>query len=85
MGLGYRDLPYVRSLTRPDPIARQLVSDVVFATEDEWLALGDADGELLIPCPSVEARVIISTENPKRAGLEDVWFDLVSADSESSG
>jgi hypothetical protein len=50
-------------------------------TEDERLALGDADGEVNLTCLSTKTRVIIATDNLDRTGLEDVWVDLVPADS----
>lgn len=75
---------HVRSLTQVEATVRQGICDVVLPTEDDKLALGDADGEVVLPCPSTKTRVIISTDNVDSTGLETVWVDLVPADGGQS-
>jgi hypothetical protein len=70
----------VRSLVQAEPVDRRILADVVLATATEQLSLGDADGEVVLPCPSRRTRVIVSTDDPDPAGLENVWVDLVAAD-----
>ncbi len=67
---------HLRSLVEYEDTNRQIVADVSWPTEDERITLGDADGELVIPCPSTTTRVVVSVDTPGVA--EVVWVDLVA-------
>ena len=69
---------HLRSLAQEEATARHVVCDTVIATPRETVSLGDADGMLLIPAPSVRTRLIVSTEKVEPTGLETLWVDLVA-------
>ena len=71
---------HVRSLTQEEPMNRRVLCDTVIATGQESLSLGDADGMLVIPAPSVRTRLIVSAESADPSGLETVWVDLVAVE-----
>lgn len=70
---------YVRSLGETRPVDRNVLCDVVIATPNEVVSLGDADGMLGIPTPGRRTRLIVSTDDVDPTGLERVWVDLVVA------
>lgn len=72
---------HVRSLAQDEPVDRHVLCDIVIATSDETITLGDADGMLVIPAPSSQTRVVVSTDEVDLTGLERVWVDLVAAES----
>jgi hypothetical protein len=71
---------HVRSLVQEEATERSVLCDTVIATAQEIVSLGDADGMLVIPAPSVRTRLIVSTENADPGGLETVWVDLVAVE-----
>lgn len=71
---------HLRSLVREEATERRVLSDTVIATAQETVSLGDADGMLVIPAPSVRTRLIVSAEEVDPTGLETVWVDLVAVE-----
>ena len=71
---------HLRSLARAESTDRQVLCDTVIATTQETVSLGDADGMLVIPAPSVRTRLIVSAETVDPTGLETVWVDLVAVE-----
>ena len=71
---------HLRSLVREEATERQVLCDTVIATPLERVSLGDADGMLVIPAPSVRTRLIVSAEEVDPTGLETVWVDLVAVE-----
>jgi hypothetical protein len=71
---------HLRSLTEADRTERQVLCDLVIATPQETVSLGDADGMLSIPAPSLRTRLIVSADVVDLAGLEKVWVDLVAVE-----
>lgn len=69
---------HLRSLAQEEPTDRRVLCDTVIATGQESLSLGDADGMLVIPAPSIRTRLIVSAESFGPAGLATVWVDLVA-------
>jgi hypothetical protein len=70
---------HIRSLAEAEDPRRQIVADVSWPTHEERITLGDADGELVIPCPSTTTRVVVSVDAVDAAGGPDVvWVDLVA-------
>lgn len=72
---------HVRSLSQVEPTDRRVLCDVMVATPSEAVSLGDADGMVVIPAPSVRTRVVVSTDEADATGLERVWVDLVAVES----
>ena len=70
----------VRSLAQEEATDRQVLSDTVVATPQDTVSLGDADGMVTIPAPSLRTRLIVSTDDIDPTGLERVWVDLVAVD-----
>jgi hypothetical protein len=71
---------HVRSLGQMESIERHVLCDVVVATPNETVSLGDADGMVVIPAPSLWTRVVVSTDEANLIGLERVWVDLVAVE-----
>ena len=71
---------HVRSLVQEEATERTVVCDVVIATPQEAVSLGDADGMLVIPAPSVRTRLVVSVEEALPSGMETVWVDLVAVE-----
>lgn len=71
---------HVRSLVQEEAAHRQVLCDTIIATSRETVSLGDADGMLVIPAPSVRTRLIVSVEAVEPSGLEAVWVDLVAVE-----
>lgn len=71
---------HVRSLGQAQPVERHVLCDIVIATPTETVSLGDADGMVVIPAPSLRTRVVVSADQVDLNGLDDVWVDLVAAD-----
>lgn len=69
---------HLRSLVQEEATGRSVVCDTVIATPGETVSLGDADGMLAMPAPSVRTRLIVSAEEVGPTGLETVWVDLVA-------
>ncbi len=69
---------HLRSLVQEEMTERHVLCDTVIATAGETVSLGDADGMLVIPAPSVRTRLIVSAEKTDPTGLETVWVDLVA-------
>jgi hypothetical protein len=71
---------HLRSLAKEEPTARQILCDTVIATSKETISLGDADGMVVVPAPSLRTRLIVSTDEVDPTGLETVWVDLVAVE-----
>ncbi|SOC57168.1 hypothetical protein [Ornithinimicrobium cerasi] len=71
---------HLRSLVGEDITDRQVLCNTVISTPDETVSLGDADGMLVIPAPSVRTRLIVTTDEIDLTGLEKVWADLVAVE-----
>jgi len=71
---------HVRSLVQEEATDRQVLCDTVVTTPQETVSLGDADGMVVIPAPSLRTRLIVSTDDIDPTGLERVWVDLVAVD-----
>lgn len=71
---------HVRSLVEEEATDRQVLCDLVLSTPNETVSLGDADGMLVIPCPGVRTRMIVTAHEVPTAGREQVWIDLVAVD-----
>jgi hypothetical protein len=71
---------YLRSLVQQEATDREVLCDTIFATPQETLSLGDADGMVVIPAPALRTRLIISTDHVDATGLERVWVDLIPID-----
>ena len=71
---------HLRSLVKEERTERHVLCDTVIATPQETVSIGDADGMVVIPAPSLRTRVIVSTDEVDSTGLETVWVDLVAVD-----
>lgn len=71
---------HLRSLVQAEMTERSVVCDTVIATPDESVSLGDADGMLAMPAPSVRTRLIVSAEKLEATGLDTLWVDLVAVE-----
>jgi hypothetical protein len=67
-------------LAREESTERQILCDTVIATSQETVSLGDADGMVALPAPSLRTRLIVSTDEVDPTGLETVWVDLVAVE-----
>ena len=72
---------HVRSLGQAEPVERHVLCDIVIATPNESVSLGDADGMVVIPAPSVQTHVVVSTDDVDLTGLDQVWVDLIAVES----
>lgn len=72
---------HLRSLVEGDRTERHVLCDTVIAAPEETVSIGDADGMLVIPAPSVRTRLIVSADDVDLTGLETVWVDLVAGGS----
>ena len=57
-----------------------MLCDTVIATPQGIVSIGDADGMVVIPAPSLRTRLIVSTDEVDATGLETVWFDRVAVE-----
>lgn len=71
---------HLRSLVEVEATGRHVLCDIVIATPQETVSVGDADGMLVFPAPSVRTRLIVSTDEIDPTGLETVWVDLVAVE-----
>ena len=71
---------HLRSLTEVERTERQVLCDLVIDTPRAAVSLGDADGMLSIPAPSVRTRLIVSADEVDPTGLDAVWVDLVAVE-----
>ena len=71
---------HLRSLVEAEPVQRHVLCDVVFATPQETVAVGDADGMVVLPAPGLRTRFVVSTDVVDLTGLDQVWVDLIAAD-----
>ena len=69
---------HLRSLVESDRTERHVLCDTVIATPAETVSIGDADGMVVIPAPSVRTRLVVSADHADPARLETVWVDLVA-------
>jgi hypothetical protein len=69
---------HLRSLAQEEATDRHVLCDTVITTTHDSVSLGDADGMLVIPAPSVRTRLIVSTDKVDPTELETVWVDLVA-------
>lgn len=68
---------HLRSFAHEEATTRLVLCDTVIATPQETFSVGDADGMLVMPAPSLRTRLIVSTDEVDPTGLETVWVDLV--------
>jgi len=71
---------HLRSLAHEEGTERNVLCDTVIGTPRETVSLGDADGMLVIPAPSVRTRLIVSTDEVDPTGLGTIWVDLVAVE-----
>ena len=71
---------HMRSLVVGEQTERQVLCDLVIATPQETVSVGDADGMMLIPTPSTRTRMIVSADQTDPTGLETIWVDLVAVE-----
>ena len=71
---------HLRFLVHDKGTERHVLSDTVIATPQETVSVGDADGMVVIPAPSVRTRLIVSADEVDPTGLETVWVDLVAVE-----
>ncbi len=71
---------HLRSLVEAEATGRDVLCDVVISTPQETVSIGDADGMLVVPAPSVRTRLIVSTDAVVPTGLETIWVDLVAVE-----
>lgn len=69
---------HLRCLAHEEGTERHVLCDTVIATPQETVSVGDADGMLVIPAPSLRTRLIVSTDADDPTGLETVWVDLIA-------
>ena len=72
---------HVRSFGQAEPVERHVLCDIVIATPNESVSLGDADGMVVIPAPSLRTRVVVSTDEVDLTGLDQVRVDLIAVES----
>lgn len=71
---------HVTTLADAESPPRAVLCDVVLNTPTYRLGIGDADGDVVLPCPGTgRTRVIVSAENVGEGGLDEVWVDPVPA------
>lgn len=71
---------HLRSLAEAEHTERHVLCDTVVATPTEIVSIGDADGMVVIPAPSLRTRLIVSTDDVDATGLRTVWVDLVAVE-----
>jgi hypothetical protein len=69
---------HVKTLAEAESTPRPVLCDVVLNTPTYRLGIGDADGEVILPCPGTgRTRLVVSAEDVGEGGLDEVWVDLV--------
>ena len=69
---------HVRALGEAEPTPRPVFCDVVLDTPTYRLGIGDADGEVIMPCPGMgRTRLVLSAEDFGEGGLDEAWIDLM--------
>ncbi len=71
---------HVRVLAEMERTDREVLCDVVVDTPGRTVALGDADGDAVVPAPGLRTRVVVSVEQIDPAGVDRAWIDLVVVD-----
>ncbi len=69
---------HLRSLVREERTERHVLCDTVISTPEETVSIGDADGMLVVPAPSLRTRLKVSTDVVDPTGLTTVWVDLIA-------
>ena len=69
---------HVKTLAEAESTLRPVLCDVVLNTPDYRLGIGDADGEVIVPCPGTgRTRLVVSADDVGEGGLDEVWVDLM--------
>lgn len=71
---------HLRALVHEEGTERHVLCDTVISTPEETVSIGDADGMLVVPAPSLRTRLVVSTDVIDPTGLETVWVDLVAVE-----
>jgi hypothetical protein len=70
---------HVRSLTELQPTNRVIVHEGTLNLPDGRLAVGDADGEIVVADLSPQTRVRVEADEVTTFGLPEVWIELEAA------
>jgi hypothetical protein len=69
---------HVKTLAEAEPTPRPVLCDVVLNTPSYRLGIGDADSEVILPCPGTgRTRLVVSADDIGEGGLDEVWIDLL--------
>lgn len=69
---------HVKTLAEAESASRPVLCDVVLNTPTCRLGIGDADGEVILPCPGTgRTRLVVSADDVSEGGLNEVWVDLL--------
>jgi hypothetical protein len=69
---------HVKTLAEAESTPRPVLCDVVLNTPNYRLGIGDADGEVILPCPGTgRTRLVVSADDVGEGGLDEVWVDLL--------
>src|SRR5690348_5223864 len=69
---------HVKTLAEAESTPRPVLCDVVLNTPTCRLGIGDADGEVILPCPGTgRTRLVVSADDVGEGGLDEVWIDLL--------
>jgi hypothetical protein len=69
---------HVKTLAQAESTPRPVLCDVVLNTPNYRLGIGDADGEVILPCPGTgRTRLVVSADDVGEGGLDEVWVDLL--------
>jgi hypothetical protein len=69
---------HVKTLAEAESTPRPVLCDVVLNTPTYRLGIGDADGEVIVPCPGMgRTRLVVSADDVGEGGLDEVWVDLL--------
>ncbi|MGH8892474.1 MAG: hypothetical protein ACRDWY_04085 [Actinomycetes bacterium] len=67
---------HLRSLTEMQPTNRVVVHEGILTLPDGRLAVGDADGEIVVNDLSSQTRVRVEADEVTAFGLPEVWIEL---------
>ena len=69
---------HVKTLAEAELTSCPVLCDVVLNTPTYRLGIGDADGEVILPCPGTgRTRLVVSADDVGEGGLDEVWIDLL--------
>jgi len=68
----------VKALAEAEPMPRPVLGDVVLNTLIYRLGIGDAGGEVGLPCPGTgRTRMVVSAQDVGEGELDEGWVNLV--------